>query len=95
MLTFLSLFIILFSMLNFLLWKKAPQPEPGFERIDEEDYICEPVSRVGGESFIKKYKKLKMIGSGTFSRCYLVQSVDSNSLYAAKVIDRGTLDHLE
>lgn len=39
-----------------------------------------------GETRIKRYIKLKLVGSGSYSKCYLVKNMDSDSTYVAKII---------
>lgn len=46
-------------------------------RSEADNYIVEPIETVDGEIRLKKYIKLKMVGSGSYSKCYLVQNTDS------------------
>lgn len=43
----------------------------------------------------KTYKKIKDIGSGSFSKVWLVEAVGSNSLYALKIITKKQMKVLE
>lgn len=44
-----------------------------------------------GEIRIKKYAKIKIVGSGSYSKCYLVKNTDSDSTYVAKIIPKKKL----
>ena len=43
----------------------------------ESKFINEPVQTVNGEILVKKYLRVKEVGRGAYSRCYLVRNVDS------------------
>ena len=49
------------------------------QKRQEEDskYIREPIKTVNGQVKIKKYLKIKEVGSGSYSNCYLVRNIDS------------------
>lgn len=37
-------------------------------------YILEPIQTVEGEQRIKKYAKIKVVGQGSYSKCFLVKN---------------------
>lgn len=63
--------------------KKGEEKQPKF--------IEESIQTVDGAVRIKKYAKLKVVGSGSYSKCYLVKNTDSDSTYVAKVIPKKKL----
>ena len=40
-------------------------------------YILEPIKTVEGEIRMKKYAKLKVVGQGSYSKCFLVKNTES------------------
>lgn len=61
----------------------------------EERFIEEPIRTVDGEVRIKKYLQVKLVGSGSYSKCYLVKNTDSESTYVAKIIPKKKLEILQ
>ena len=49
---------------------------------------------MNGETHLKRYKKIKKVGEGSYSKCYLVQTVGSDSFYVVKVIPKTKLEVL-
>jgi serine/threonine protein kinase len=50
---------------------------------------------VDGQIRIKKYIIIQPVGSGSYSKCYLVKNTDSDSTYVAKVIPKRKLEILQ
>lgn len=48
-----------------------------------------------GETREKKYIKIKPIGHGSYSKCFLVQNSTSDSTYALKIIPKNKLEILQ
>ena len=48
-----------------------------------------------GEVRIKRYVLIQTVGSGSYSKCYLVKNVDSDSTYVAKIIPKKKLEILQ
>jgi serine/threonine protein kinase len=46
---------------------------------------------VDGELHIKKYQKIKLVGEGSYSKCYLVKTLNSDSIYVIKIIPKKKL----
>lgn len=57
--------------------------------------IEEPIETVDGVARIKRYVQLRVVGSGSYSKCYLVKNMDSDSTYVAKVIPKKKLEILQ
>lgn len=57
-------------------------------------YIDEPIKTVDGEIALKRYLIVKQVGSGSYSKCYLVQNQNSDSFYVVKVIPKNKLEIL-
>ena len=38
------------------------------------DWIEEPIYTVNGQRMLKRYKKLKLVGEGSYSKCWLVKT---------------------
>lgn len=43
---------------------------------------------------VKRYKKIKIVGEGSYSKCWLVRTVNSDSEYVAKIIPKSKLELL-
>jgi len=56
--------------------------------VEKEEMIEEPICTVNGETIIKKYRKIKKVGEGSYSQCFLVQTNNSFSTYVAKIIPK-------
>ena len=59
-----------------------------------EDFIEEPICTVNGQQLMKKYRKIKTVGEGSYSKCWLVKTEGSESVYVAKVMAKGKLELL-
>jgi serine/threonine protein kinase len=46
---------------------------------------------VDGELHMKKYQKLRLVGEGSYSKCYLVKTSNSDSTYVIKIIPKKKL----
>ena len=57
--------------------------------------VQEKIHMVDGGVSYKTYTKIKDIGSGSFSKVWLVQASGSNNLYALKIITKKQLKVLE
>jgi polo-like kinase 1 len=53
--------------------------------------VEEKVKRSNGEQFVRKYTKGKLLGKGGFATCYEFTLQSTGEVYAAKVIDKATL----
>lgn len=73
---------------------KSPGRNQSAQEEQAYEYIEEPVRTVVGEVFMKRYLKLKVVGSGSYSKCYLVKNADSESTYVVKVIPKKKLEIL-
>ncbi len=38
------------------------------------DWIEEPIFTVNGQRMLKRYRKLKIVGEGSYSKCWLVKT---------------------
>ena len=61
------------------------------KEIEENKFILEPVTTVDGKITKKRYEKIKEVGSGSYSRCYLVRNFNSDSIYVVKIIPKRKL----
>jgi serine/threonine protein kinase len=43
---------------------------------------------------MKRYRKLKIVGEGSYSKCWLAQTEGSDSIYVVKVIPKKKLELL-
>jgi polo-like kinase 1 len=60
--------------------------------MDENPVIIEERTMTAdGNIVIKKYAKGRFLGKGGFAKCYEVTDIDTNKIFAAKIIDKGTL----
>ena len=73
---------------------KSPGRNQSAQEEQAYEYIEEPVRTVVGEVSMKRYLKLKLVGSGTYSKCYLVKNAHSESTYVVKVIPKKKLEIL-
>lgn len=53
--------------------------------------IEEKISKVNGDTAIKRYARGRMLGKGGFARCYEVTNMESKKIMAAKIIPKSTL----
>lgn len=59
------------------------------------NYIDEKVEAVDGSSKIKRYKMLEVLGEGSFSKCWKVNPVGTDKLYAMKILPKKNMMFLE
>jgi hypothetical protein len=43
---------------------------------------------------MKRYKKIKVVGEGSYSKCWLVKTENSESTYVVKIIPKKKLELL-
>ena len=55
------------------------------------EIIEEKMTRTNGNIIIKKYSKGKFLGKGGFAKCYELTDLDSNTVYAAKIVVKSTI----
>ena len=60
------------------------------EEIDD-NIIIENIPTNNGETKIKKYKKIRLLGKGGFARCYEVFDEETHKSYAVKIIKKTSL----
>lgn len=53
--------------------------------------IEEKISKVNGETSVKKYARGKALGKGGFAKCYEVTSLETKKVLAAKIVAKNTL----
>ena len=53
--------------------------------------IKEQITTDSGDIITKKYRKGKFLGKGGFAKCYEVTEMDTNTIYAAKIITKASL----
>jgi polo-like kinase 1 len=53
--------------------------------------IEERISKIGGDSSVRRYKKGKFLGKGGFARVYDFTNLDTEKTYAAKLITKASL----
>ncbi len=53
--------------------------------------IEEKISKVNGETAIKKYARGKPLGRGGFAKCYEVTNLETKKVLAAKIIAKSSL----
>ena len=58
---------------------------------EESEWIEEAICAVNGQRMLKRYRKLKVVGEGSYSKCWLVQTDNSDSTYVAKIIPKKKL----
>ncbi len=61
-----------------------------FEEIDD-NIIIEKIPTNTGEPYIKKYKKIRLLGKGGFARCYELFDEETHKSYAVKIIKKTSL----
>lgn len=59
-----------------------------------DEFIQEPICTVNGQQLMKRYRKVKSVGEGSYSKCWLVKTEGSDSVYVAKVMAKGKLELL-
>eukprot|EP00826_Nyctotherus_ovalis_P048705 TRINITY_DN5763_c0_g1_i16.p1 TRINITY_DN5763_c0_g1~~TRINITY_DN5763_c0_g1_i16.p1 ORF type:complete len:662 (+),score=216.02 TRINITY_DN5763_c0_g1_i16:76-2061(+) len=57
-----------------------------------EDKILEKKIGESGEVLVKEYQKEKFLGKGGFARCYEIKEIDTGKIFAAKIIEKSTLN---
>ena len=60
------------------------------EEIDD-NIIIEKIPTNDGETKIKKYKKIRLLGKGGFARCYELFDEETHKSYAVKIIKKTSL----
>ena len=60
------------------------------EEIDD-NIIIEKIPTNDGETKIKKYKKIRLLGKGGFARCYELLDEETHKSYAVKIIKKTSL----
>ena len=65
--------------------------KPEANDVNKIKYIHEPIKMVDGKVKIKKYIKIKEVGAGSYSKCFLVRNTDSDSTYVAKIVPKTKL----
>jgi polo-like kinase 1 len=58
---------------------------------DQVVIIEEKISKVNGETVVKKYAKGKFLGKGGFAKCYEITNLDNKKIAAAKIIVKSSL----
>jgi polo-like kinase 1 len=58
---------------------------------DGREIIEEKTVRSNGDIVIKKYVKGRFLGKGGFAKCYEFTNMETNKIYAAKVITKSSL----
>jgi len=58
---------------------------------DQPVIIEEKISKVNGDTVIKKYARGKMLGKGGFAKCYEVTNLETKRVQAAKIITKASL----
>ena len=53
--------------------------------------IEEKISKVNGETQVKRYSQGKMLGKGGFAKCYEITNLETKKVQAAKIIPKATL----
>jgi len=49
---------------------------------------------VNGKKMMKLYRKIKIVGEGSYSKCWLVKTDNSDSTYVVKIIPKKKLELL-
>jgi polo-like kinase 1 len=57
----------------------------------EECIIEERIPKFNGDTIIKRYQKGKLLGRGGFARCYETTNLETNKVYAVKIIQKSSL----
>ena len=58
---------------------------------DNVAIIEERISKVNGDSAVRKYAKGRMLGKGGFAKCYEVTNLENKKVLAAKIIQKSSL----
>ena len=69
---------------------KNDEEANNFEEIDD-NIILEKIPTNTGEPYIKKYKKIRLLGKGGFARCYELFDEETHKSYAVKIIKKTSL----
>lgn len=69
---------------------KNDEEANNFEEIDD-NIIIEKIRTNTGEPYIKKYKKIRLLGKGGFARCYELFDEETHKSYAVKIIKKTSL----
>ena len=69
---------------------KNDEQANNFEEIDD-NIIIEKIPTNTGEPYIKKYKKIRLLGKGGFARCYELFDEETHKSYAVKIIKKTSL----
>ena len=69
---------------------KNDEEANNFEEIDDS-IIIEKIPTNTGEPYIKKYKKIRLLGKGGFARCYELFDEETHKSYAVKIIKKTSL----
>ena len=69
---------------------KNDEEANNFEEIDD-NIIIEKIPTNTGEPYIKKYKKIRLLGKGGFARCYELFDEETHKSYAVKIIKKTSL----
>jgi polo-like kinase 1 len=66
------------------------QQKPG-ENKGEVIIIEEKISKVNGDTAVKRYARGRILGKGGFAKCYEVTNLETKKILAAKIIPKNTL----
>ena len=69
---------------------KNDEEANNFEEIDD-NIIIEKIPTNTGEPYIKKYKKIRLLGKGGFARCSELFDEETHKSYAVKIIKKTSL----
>eukprot|EP01133_Synstelium_polycarpum_P016784 gene16784-19961_t len=53
--------------------------------------IVKEIIQSGGQTIVKDYRQGEFLGKGGFAKCYLMTEVETNRIYAAKIVPKSTL----
>lgn len=67
--------------------QKQPTPDNG----DQQVIIEEKITKVNGESAVKRYARGKLLGKGGFAKCYETTNLETKRVQAAKIIQKSSL----
>ena len=68
--------------------------EPKLEQNTEEELqliVDEKIPQENGEVLTKSYFRGNLLGKGGFAKCYEFNDMETNELYASKVINKASL----
>ncbi|KAM9965488.1 hypothetical protein ACTFIW_005304 [Dictyostelium discoideum] len=68
-----------------------PQSLPNKSNEPQEPIVVYETIRSGDSKRLKEYRQGEFLGKGGFAKCYLMTEVETNRIYAAKIIPKSTL----